>query len=180
MFSGLARWLRIRRWVGLLLLAGACAGCGFHPLLGRSANPLVQDSLAQVKIDMIPDRSGQILRNYLLDGLSPKGLQGPTRYRLQIVLTEPRREVAIQRDNTASRVAYTASVSFRVFDEQRRLYVFQGSSLSETTYEVTTSEFATVSSLSGARDRVLQDVSSDIRLQLADFFAVSTSTPERP
>src|SRR5258708_22442387 len=67
MFSGLARWLRIRRWVGLLLLAGGCAGCGFHPLLGRAAHPPLQDSLAPVKNDMIPHPSGPILREYLFD-----------------------------------------------------------------------------------------------------------------
>jgi LPS-assembly lipoprotein len=160
-------------------MAALCGACGFKPLLGQESNPFVQESLAHTKVETILDRSGQILRNYLMDDLSPKGVQAPVRYRLQVLLTEPRRDAAIQRDNTASRIAYSASVTFRLYDEQRRGYIFQGTSISETTYEVTTSEYATVSSLTGARDRVLQDVSADIRQQLADFFAATTTTAER-
>ena len=167
------------RWLIIVLFAALCGGCGFKPLLGTESNPLVQESLAQVRVDAILDRSGQILRNYLMDGMSPKGIQGQARYRLQVVLTEPRREAAIQRDNTASRIAYTASATFRLYDETRRTYIFQGNSISDTTYEITTSEYATVSSLNGARDRVLQDVSTDIRQQLADFFGAAAEQAAR-
>ena len=170
----------MRRLLPLLLVAVVCVGCGFKPLLGKTDNPAAQENLSKVRVEIIRDRSGQILRNYLLDDLSPKGTQGPTRFRLYVVLTEPRREVAIQRDNTASRIAYTASVAFRLYDEQTKAYVFAGASISDTTYEVTTSEYATVSSLNGARDRVLQDVSTDIRQQLADFFAEWATRSNEP
>ena len=166
-------------WIVVVILAGVCAGCGFRPLLGETSNPQVRENLAQVKVDMILDRSGQILRNYLIDDLNPNGVQGSARYSLRVVLVEPRREAAIQRDNTASRITYSASATFTLFDTTRRVYVFSGSSVSETTYEVTTSEYATVSSLNGARDRVLQDVSADIRQQVADFFAVSAAQAQR-
>ena len=160
---------RVARWLCSVLLMGLCIGCGFQPLMGRSDAPAVQENLAQIRVDMIPDRSGQILRNYLLDGLVPKGVEGQPRYRLQVVLEEPRREVAIQRDNTASRVAYAATTRFYLRDSRTSSVVFSGTSYSETTYEVTTSEYATLSSLNGARERVLQDVSADIRQQLAEF-----------
>ena len=161
----------IRRWLWAALVAGSCAGCGFHPLMGQSSAPGVRENLADIRIDMIPDRSGQILRNYLLDDIVPKGVAARPRYRLQVLLQEPRREIAIQRDNTASRVAYAATTNFYLRDETSSAVLYSGTSYSETTYEVTTSEFATLSSLNGARDRVLQDVSADIRQQLADFFA---------
>ncbi len=168
MFSDVLWWAR--RCVLAAALATSCVGCGFQPLMARPDSPAVQGNLAQIRVDMIPDRSGQILRNYLLDDIVPKGVRNP-RYRLQVDLTEPRREVAIQRDNTASRVAYSATAVFRLIDMQRGGPVFSGVSVSETTYEVTTSEFATLSSLNGARERALQDVSADIRQQLADFFS---------
>ena len=164
---------KLCRWAAVVVVVAACAGCGFRPLMARSDSPQVQENLAQIRIDMIPDRSGQILRNYLLDDIVPKGVTGRARYRLQVRLQEPRREIAIQRDNTANRVAYLASVSFQLIDENRPGVVFSGNSTSETTYEVTTSEFATLSSLNGARERVLQDVSADIRQQLAEFFGRS-------
>jgi LPS-assembly lipoprotein len=156
--------------LGLLCL-GTLTSCGFEPLMGQSNHPQVQQNMERVRINSIPDRSGQILRNYLLDGLTPRGMQGPELYTLDISLTEPRREVAIRRDDTASRLSYTASVTFRLYDRTARSEVFIGTSLSETTYEVTNSEFATLSSQASARDRALQEVSADIRQQIATFFA---------
>ena len=162
-----------RRPAGIgALLAGTLflAGCGFEPLMGQVSHPAVQGDMQRIRISTIPDRSGQILRNHLLDALTPKGLQGSELYLLTVKLSEPRREVAIRRDDTASRLSYQASASFALQDRSSRT-VFSGSSTSETTYEVTNSEFATLSSQASARDRALQEVSADIRQQIAMFLA---------
>ncbi len=163
----------LRGLLAVLIGTSGLAGCGFEPLMGQSSHPQVQSSLERIRVSPIPDRSGQILRNYLMDGLTPRGVQGEL-YVLNIALTEPRREVAIRRDDTASRLSYTASVSFLLFDRATQRTVFGGSSVSETTYEVSNSEFATLSSQASARDRALQEVSADIRQQIASFFAGKT------
>lgn len=157
------------------------AGCGFEPLMGQRKNLQVSEELSQIRVEMIADRSGQILRNYLLDDLTPRGAEGRERYSLRVILSEPRREVAISRDNTASVVAYSASVSFALAerfvaaDRSRPPASFAGTSYSQSTYVVTNSEFATLSSFNSARDRVLQDVSADIRQQVADYLAQAAS-----
>lgn len=148
--------------------------------MGQAAHPQVQSSLERVRISPIPDRSGQILRNYLIDGFTPRGLQGPELYVLSITLTEPRREVAIRRDDTASRRSYSASAAFQLHDRTTRRIVFGGASYSETTYEVSTSEFSTLSSQASARDRALQEVSADIKQQIASFFAGKAPKYEPP
>ncbi|MFM8988614.1 MAG: hypothetical protein ACKOUS_02890, partial [Alphaproteobacteria bacterium] len=63
---------RTRR-TALLLLAGALpvlAGCGFSPLYGRSEGGAVAEELAKIRVLPIANRSGQVLRNHLLDGLT--------------------------------------------------------------------------------------------------------------
>jgi LPS-assembly lipoprotein len=154
-----------------LLCLGALTGCGFEPLMGQVNHPQVQAGMERVRVATIPDRSGQILRNHLMDALTPRGLQGSEAYVLSVTLTEPRREVAIRRDDTASRLSYMASVTFMLYDRSIQRAVFVGSSISETTYEVSSSEYATLSSHASARDRALQEVSADVRQQLAAFFA---------
>src|SRR5256885_604518 len=129
--------------------------------MGQRANPQVQENLAQIRILMIANRSGQILRNYLLDDLTPRGVEGEALYSLRVVLFEPRREVAISRDNTASVVAYTATAQFQLVENTGKV-VFASASNSQSTYVLTNSEFATLSSFNAARDRVLQDVSADM------------------
>lgn len=152
-----------------LYLAFALSACGFQPLMSQTAHPQVQQEMQRIRIDMIPDRSGQILRNYLLDGMTPRGIQGSELYSLSIRLLEPRRELAIRRDDTASRLSYSATATFSLRDRSR--VIFSGSSTSETTYEVTTSELATLSGQASARDRALQEVSADIRQQIATYLA---------
>jgi len=159
-----------RRAAFLTCAALLLAGCGFEPLAGQAAHPRVQSDMARIRVVTIPDRSGQILRNHLLDALSPRGSQGSDLYVLSVQLSEPRREVAIRRDDTASRLGYFASATFVLRDTASRI-VFTGSSSSETTYELTNSEFATLSSQASARDRALQEVSADIRQQLSMFLA---------
>lgn len=154
-----------------LLAEPLLAGCGFQPLMGQVNHPEVQRSFERIRINPIADRSGQILRNYLLDGLTPRGLQGSELYTLSVTLVEPRREIAIRRDDTASRLSYAATVSFMLYDRAAQRPIFAGGSSSETTYAVTNSEFATFASQASARDRALQEVSADIRQQLASFFA---------
>ena len=158
-------------------MAGALWGCGFDPLLGPTHEE-ARAELEHIRVATIPERSGQILRNYLLDGITPRGVQAPELYTLRIRLSEPRREIAIRRDDTASRIAYTASASFQLVNREGRT-VFGGSSASETTFEVTNSEFATLSGLSSARDRVLQELSADIREQIAAYLALSRSNVGR-
>ncbi len=138
--------------------------------MGREQSPEVQAEMAKIRVSMIADRSGQILRNYLLDDLTPRGIDGRERYRLVVILSEPRREVALSRDNTASAITYVATVTFSLSDLATRSVAFTGTSSSQSSYLITNSEFATLSSFNSARDRVLQDVSADIRQQIADFF----------
>jgi LPS-assembly lipoprotein len=155
--------------IALLIAVAALSGCGFEPLMGQSAHPAVQTDMQRIRVATISERSGQILRNYLLEALTPRGLQGSELYVLSVSLSEPRREVAIRRDDTASRLSYSASAAFVLRDKLR--VIFSGNASSETTYEVTTSEFATLSSHASARDRVMQEVSADIRQQIATFLA---------
>lgn len=146
--------------------------------MGQISHPQVQAEIERIRIVPIPDRSGQILRNYLLDALSPRGLRGPELYTLTVILSEPRREIAIRRDDTASRLAYVASATFMLRDKSSRI-VYSGSAASETAYEVTNSEYATLSGQSSARDRALQEVSTDIRQQIAMFLSGKAPPQER-
>ncbi|MGQ0663463.1 MAG: hypothetical protein ACT4P2_07720 [Pseudomonadota bacterium] len=158
-----------------LLLVGAC---GFEPLYGERPGGATASRLEQVQVAPIADRSGQILRNYLLDDLNPRGPRRPALYTLEIRLQEPRQQIAIRRDDTATRIGYAAVASFFLLDTSGRS-VFGGSAISSTSYEVSDSEFATRASQVSARDRAMQEISADIRSQLALFFLRAAAPPER-
>ncbi|HEX6978353.1 MAG TPA: LPS assembly lipoprotein LptE [Alphaproteobacteria bacterium] len=169
----------------LASLLGA-AGCGFEPLYAqREGRVDVPEQLQKIRIGEIsapvPDvlaefdyrpenaRSSQILRNYLLDDLSPRGIPAQSEYVLNIRLIEPRTNLAIDRSDAVIRYGYSVTASFALNDAGGRT-VYSGSTTSSTTFEASTSEFATVSSQRDARDRVMQEISANIRNQLAVFF----------
>lgn len=145
------------------------SGCGFRPMYGQSPGAArVTDELARVRIPPIADRQGQILRNNLLDRLTPLGEPREAAYVLEVRLAEPRQPLALRRDDVISRFGYSANASFNLRDLGGRI-VFSGSSGFSTDYEVTSSEFATLSSRENARVRVLELIADDIRSQLADY-----------
>jgi LPS-assembly lipoprotein len=163
-------WLRPFLATVALALACSLAGCGFEPLYGRNdrgGSPV--EDLAAVQVDLIANRSGQILRNYLRDGLNPNNVGAAGRYHLRVTLYEPRQELALQRNDTVARYGYGVTASFLLVDANGRGLV-SGTATLSTNYEVSDSQFATLSSLYDARDRAMQQISDDIRDQLAVYF----------
>jgi LPS-assembly lipoprotein len=162
----------MRRVARILLLLSplALAGCGFEPLYGRVGDRSVADDLAQIRVPPIAERSGQILRNHLLDRLTPRGQPEPARYTLRVVLTEPRpQDLGISRSDTVVRYGFQATADFRLFDAEGR-ELTRGRAQSSTSYAVTGSAFATIAGQTDARDRVLEEIALDVKAQLGLFF----------
>lgn len=153
-------------WSALFSLSA----CGFQPLLAERINGAVTDDLALIRVLPIADRSGQILRNHLEDSLrGGRRISVDTRYTLAVTLSEPRQEIAIRRDESASRVAFSATATFVLRDSAGNA-LFGGSSSSSSTFEATNSEFASIAGQRSARDRAIDEISADIRQQLASYF----------
>ena len=161
----------LRRFSVCVALAAVLplGGCGFAPLYGRTASGAsAVDELAAIQVEAIPDRSGQILRNSLRDALNPNGLALPARYRLRIRMIEPRQELALQRNDTVARVGYGVVATYYLVDAAGRTLISGNASLN-TNFEVSDSQYATLASRNSARDRVMAQISEDIRDQLAIY-----------
>ncbi len=158
-----------RRHFLTLLAPLALVACGFEPIHAVRPGQDVTGELSAVRIAPIPDRSGQVLRNYLLDRLTPLGPSQSSRYTLTIRLVEPRQTLALRRDDVISRAGYSATASYELADGSGKRMTSGAASFS-TDYEITSSEYATLVSLQNARDRVLELVGDDIRGQLAAYF----------
>jgi LPS-assembly lipoprotein len=162
--------MKSRRDILCFAAASALSACGFEPLHAtRSGDRDLSRELASIRIAPIANRSGQTLRNQLLDRLTPLGQPQAARYTLNISLVEPRQTLSLRRDDVISRSSYSATAAYELIDNSGKR-VSSGASSFTTDYEITSSEYATLISLQDARDRVLELVSEDIRGQLAVFF----------
>jgi LPS-assembly lipoprotein len=151
-------------------LPGALASCGFQPLYGAYQDGSIVDDFASIKILPIQNRSGQILRNYLLDGLTPRGEPERPTYRLRVTLIEPRAtNLGISRTDAVVRYSYSTTAVFSLEDRSGNVLTRDGIS-SVSSYEVTNSEYATFASRGNAADRVLEDISHEMKARLAVWF----------
>lgn len=150
-------------------VAVALSACGFEPLLGDRGRPGVTAELATIRVAAIPDNTGRLPRNALLDRLAPRGETARARYRLEVRVAEPRQPIALRRDDVISRFSYSMQATYTLLDTDGKV-VTAGASSFTTDYEATNSEYATFTSRENARDRVVELIGDDIRSQLATFF----------
>ena len=160
--------LRHLAGIGLLVCAAAAStGCGFRPLYGKGSGSDVA-ALSTVYVETIPDRIGQKLRNHLQERLSPKGPARRTYFILKVTLTESRRNLAIRKDETATRANLVITANFELIDNRRAQNgKFTGIATSINSYNVLQSDFATLSAQRDARDRALRTIADEIRLRVA-------------
>lgn len=165
----------------VLALAGLAA-CGYKPLYGdnsTASRPEVRASMADVQIMPIRDRVGQLVRNSLIDRMTPAG-QGETgRYRLDVRLEERREELAIRRDETATRANLHLTAVYRLHDNASGAVVSSGTSFATTSYNLVRNEFAAQSALRDARQRGADLIAEDITYQVAAYFNRRQQNPNR-
>jgi LPS-assembly lipoprotein len=169
---------RTSAWVTTAVIAGVLAflaGCGFRPLYGEGSGGS-PESLSRVRVAPIADREGQMLRNYLIDGLSRRAAAEQNEYELRIVLTESRRDIAFRGDATPTRANLSLNADYQLVRLADQASVLRSHSLSTVSYNILDNDFATLSSQADARRRALREIADSIRSRVA--LALTTPAPD--
>ncbi len=157
--------------LALCLAAPALGACGFQPLYGQRTGSASPVELGLITIDTIADRGGQKLHNFLRDRLNPLGLPPEPLYRLQLKLITSKRDLAIRKDETATRSNLILSANFILRDIRTGKVLFKGKARSTNSYNILESQFATIASLNDATTRATRELGDDISARLAIFFS---------
>lgn len=162
-----------------LVLAGAGAllgGCGFRPLYapgpGGAPGP-AQAQLATVYVALMPERSGQLFRQALQRRFEGAGTGAAKRYELSAALGVLPEGVAVQRDNSTTRIRIvgTAVWALRDLSAQRNI-VTSGTARTLDGYNVINQQFfALEMENEAATRRVAEALADQVTLQLSSFFA---------
>ena len=153
-----------------LLAAALLAGCGFQPLYGTREGAAPVEALRAVQVDIIPNRSGQILRDELRTLFNPRGAEAPDLYALKVNLEARTSDVAISREDTPTRseLAVTADYALTSLDDRRVLT--RGRVRSVNGFNVAASDYANIVAESDALRSNLREVARQIQTRLAIFF----------
>ena len=161
---------------------GLLSGCSFRPLYGQRSKPdgtaagSTVDDLATIYIKPISDRPGQVFHNFLRDRITPRGLPARPNYFLEVELQESTREVAVRRDETATRANLRLQAYYELLDSRDESVLIRGSSQTITSYNILSSQFATLSAENDARERGLRELADDLRSQIAIYFSRARNT----
>lgn len=156
----------------IVVLLSLVTACGFQPLYGSKTQDVsVQQKLAGIDIVPIKGRTGQYLRNELLDLTTPKGYPQKPTYRLDIGLAEVISGLAIQEDDTKTRFNLTLDTSFRLVKLADGERIYTGSTQTVAAYNVVASEFANLAAENNARKRAALVAAEQIHQQLSVYFS---------
>jgi len=152
-------------------MAGAAlAGCGFRPVHSQKFGASAVH-LAQIRIVPIADRIGQQLHNLLRDKPTPMGQPASPRYVLRVTLSESLQNLAVRKDETATRANLVMRASFRLTRAVDGEILLTTSAISANSYNILRSDFATLSAENDARARAVREISDEIRTRIGIYLS---------
>lgn len=164
-----------RRAVLALGATGLLAGCGLRPLYGeRSAQADARSELAAVRIENIPDRTGQVLRNLLIDRFYADGGPQPWRYDLTVSVTVTEARAGVRIDDTATRRTLTASSTFRLSRRDTGAVMTSGTVVQNNTFAFQEAQYGVLVARETATRDLLDAVGDQIATRVALAFARET------
>ncbi len=147
-------------------------GCGFQPLYshGSSNSSHILNQLARIQISPIESRTGQILRNFLQDKLTPSGVPSSPTYKLAISLKETRSDMGFLRDDTSTFAKVKMDAQYELINIATKNILNSGTVTSTTVFNIVSSEYANLSAQKDARRRTVRIISDSVKERLALFF----------
>lgn len=144
---------------------------GKHSAAASGKGSAAEHHLAQIDIEIIPDREGQILRNMLIESFHRHGAPADPAYTLVIApLKEQRTSLDITKTADATRRQLRIDTQMRLINRQTGETLFQKQARSVTSYNILASEFATRVSEANSRENALKDLARQIEVKLALYF----------
>ena len=155
-----ARWHALALALALLVL-GACA---YEPLYGSRSGDRARVAAA-IEIAPVKERVGHIVRNHLIDSLTPDGQPTHPDYRLTLSVEQGMTPLLIQRDDHATRYNLTLRVAFTLADRSGEI-VYRDTARATSSFNVSESGFANVMAQRDAADEAARLLSAEIRTLL--------------
>lgn len=162
-----------------LILGITLAGCGLEPVYGTHANDTpVAKALDDVYVANIPDRSGQKLRNELIDRMYQSGRKssGSARYTLSVsTLSETIYGLGIAKDATATRSQIKITTTITLSDSTHAKPLMVRSLRGVSSFNALASQYTTLVTENDARDQVIRDIADQITTLLELYFSNPTA-----
>lgn len=166
-------WRNPSRRNAALLLAGLpllLTGCGFRPLYGTGGDYDAVPEFSLIAVEQAEDRTTQLLRNNLLDMLTPRGAPEKPLYRLELKVTESVSSVFVTRSDEITRNNLQMTVAYRLINYNSGVSISGYTLSSLVSYNLVRADYANLVSERDARARATRDLAEQIRIRLGNYF----------
>ena len=142
--------------------------CGYEPIYSKNVN--TNKELLSISVQNIKNRSGQILRNTLLNQLNPERERVITKYRLIVEIFESKSSLAYRKDMSATRTDLKITANYLLKDIKNGEILLKQEAKSISSFDVVESVYATLIAEKDVREKNLKVISNDIYTNLVIFF----------
>ena len=167
--------------IALVAFGVLLSGCGFEPLYVEKKSTSdwyydsefdtgIRDEMASVKIELIQDRIGQLIRNDLLDKLTPKGEVKSPKYIHKVTkINKKEIDQALRNDITATRKKVIYTVDYKLLDTNYKTLI-NGNSVAYLGYDILRDPYSTTSAQKKNEKNAAKIIANDISLRLGAYF----------
>ena len=157
------------------LAALSLAGCGFTPLYGNSgpaAGATVQQQMDEVAVGIIPDRTGQLLRQSLQDQLQVAGAPSQELYTLSVTYNIAEQGIGVQQDTSTTRNRFIATASWSLSPiGSPQTPLIKGQASTEDALNIIDQQyFAPTLETSTVDQQLATEIAAQISTQVAAYF----------
>lgn len=136
---------------------------------GGDFDTSISQEMAQVSIEPISQRFGQVMRNELLDLLTPKGAPKQPKYRLYVSLSSKNvSDQALRSDITATRKMVKYRVRYYMVEGTEK--VLSGDSIAYVSYDILANPYSTTMAQKKGDEDAAKIIANDIALRLGAYF----------
>lgn len=156
-------------------LLSALGGCGLAPVYSGGSTGAAAASFAQIVVAPIPERSGFLVRQALIDRLGRTAAD--PRYRLEVELDDQIVAFGVRGDNSAARERRTLRARYRLVEAATDTVVLDATAGADSGIDRVSSNYAVVAAEATALERLSTDIARQITARVALFARTKATTP---
>lgn len=153
------------------MLAVGLSACGLAPVYSGGSTSAPAVLMTQVEIAPIPDRSGFLVRQALIDRFGTAKAT-PT-YRLEVELDDQILAFGVRGDNSAARERRTLRARYRLVDIATNAVLVDATAGSDAGIDRVSSNYAVVAAETTALERLSIEIAQQIAARIARYAQVA-------
>ncbi len=167
----------------VLMVTIFLSACGFKPMYGQFSDGKgdLREVMANIRVSDIteqgrPSRIGQVIRNNLLDRLTPFGETKSAEYVLKVTFLIEEHGYGIREDESVTLQNLKLVTSYQLEDVATSKVVLDYAARALVTYDLAQSDYSNMIARNAALKRLSEEVANQMAARIGAFFSKSATS----